>query len=506
MEAALGTPDASAIPTSPHPRSAGRTLLFVGALGITVALLTWRATDAGLGWLAADAVIVAALLAGLGRGWPGPAQWLLAAASLWLAGATAWYASDWALVTAFPASVATLGMLALVTARRIRAATLSDLGGASLEALRAVPGGIADAARTPIAAVGTGARAELYGVIRGALVGVPLAGVFALLLSADAHFRHAVGQVFERSGEGAELALWTAATTAALLVSWAILARVQRAREAVAPPLPALPYRVEGDAPPLVVASAAPAGPRVRTLTWGIVLGHVVAVFGLYVGANAGSLFVGHATLRSTGTATYAEYLHEGFTQVSVATLLAVACVVLGHVLLRPRDGSPRVAGGKAIVAVELALLGLVGVTLASSAHRLSLYEEAYGYTYLRLGVWLLQLGVAGLLSITVARCLARGWRGWGTALVWSGVSFAVLAGTVNADGWIARRNVARAGAGAPLDLDYLGDLSEDARGVLVDVGRIDADAAAELDAAWRSSTRAHHEHGWRALRGLGAP
>ena len=52
--------------------------------------------------------------------------------------------------------------------------------------------------------------------------------------------------------------------------------------------------------------------------------------------------------------------------------------------------------GGKVLVGVELALLALVGVTLASCAHRLALYEEAYGYTYLRLGVWFLQLGVAG--------------------------------------------------------------------------------------------------------------
>jgi hypothetical protein len=425
---------------------------------------------------------------------------------LWLAGATVWYASDWALVTAFPASVVTLAMLAVVTARSIGATTLSDLGGASVDALRAIPGGIADAAKTPIAAVGAGARGHFFGMLRGALVGVPLAGFFALLLSADSHFRHALGRMFQRSGEGMELAVWTAATTAGLLVSYAVLARLQRPRTpraAIPAAWLALPYRAEGDAPAPLLA---PPGPRVRTLTWGVVLGHVVAVFGVYVGANAGSLFVGHEHMRSRGTATYAEYLHEGFTQVSVATLLAVACVVLGHVLLRPRAGEPRITGGKALIAVELALLGLVGVTLASCAHRLAIYEEAYGYTYLRLGVWLLQLGVAGLLMMTAARCLGRSWRGWGTALVWSGVSFALLAGTVNADGWIARRNVARARAGAPLDVGYLAGLSEDARAVLPDVRAMDLDAADELEGAWRYSTTVHHEHGWRARRGLGAP
>jgi hypothetical protein len=504
--AALVHAHSPACPSSPETRSAGWTLLAVATVGVAVALLTWRVTDAGLGWLVADAVLVAGLLAGVGRGRPRVAEWLLAVASLWLAGTTAWYASDWARATAFPASVVTLAMLGVVTARRIHATALSDLGGASVDALKALPGGIADAAKAPIRAVGAGARGHFFGVLRGALVGVPLAGFFALLLSADSHFRHALGRMFQRSGEGIELAVWTAATTASLLVAYAVLARLQRPRDPHAS-LPAawlaIPYRAEGDAPTPVLA---PTGPRVRTLTWGVVLAHVVAVFGVYVFANGGSLFVGHEHLRARGTATYAEYLHEGFTQVSVATLLAVACVVLGHVLLRPRAGEPHVAGGKALVAVELALLGLVGVTLASCAHRLALYEEAYGYTYLRLGVWLLQLGVAGLLVMTGARCLARSWRGWGTALVWSGVAFGVLAGTVNADGWIARGNVARARVGAPLDVGYLADLSEDARGVLPEVRGIDPDAARELERAWSDSAAAHHAHGWRALRGLGAP
>ena len=493
-------------PSALSSAPAAWTLLAVATAGVALALLTWRVNDVGLGWLVADGVLVVAVLAGVGRARPRPAQWLLAGASLWLAGATAWYASDWAHVTALPASLVTLAMLAVVTARRIGATHLSDVGGASLDALRALPGGIADAARTPIHAVGAGARGHLFGVLRGALFGVPLAAVFALLLSADSHFRHALGRLLERSGEGVELGVWTAATTAGLLVAYAVLARLQRPRHPggrmLLAPL-ALPYRAEGDAPAPAVA---PAGPRVRTLTWGVVLAHVVAVFGVYVFANGGSLFVGHAHVRSRGTVTYAEYLHEGFMQVSVATLLAVACVVLGHVLLRPRSGAPRVAGGRALVAVELALLGLVGVTLASCGHRLALYEEAYGYTYLRLGVWLLQLGVAGLLLMTAARCLARSWRGWGTALVWSGVASGLIAGTVNADGWIARRNVARARAGASLDLGYLAGLSEDARGVLPEVTAFDRDAAVFLEESWGQARAAHRAHGWRSLRGLGAP
>ena len=177
---------------------------------------------------------------------------------------------------------------------------------------------------------------------------------------------------------------------------------------------------------------------------------------------------------------------------------------MIGHQLLRPREGGA-IAGGRWLCFVELALLGLVGVTLASCSHRLSLYEEAYGYTYLRLGVWLLQLGVAGLLAMTAARCVARGWHGWGAALAWSAIGFTLFAGALDADGWIACHNVARARAGAPLDTEYLASLSEDARGVLPQVAALDRDAADWLEGAWSVQASAHRRHGWRSLRGLGA-
>ena len=506
-------PPAPESPLAPPSEAgkAGRVLLVVGALGAAITALTWGCADVGLGWLATDAVLVVAVLAGVGRGRPRLAEGLLAFASVWLAGVTAWRASDWSVATALPGSLVTLGMLALVSARRLEATSLDGVGRASFEALRALPGGLVDAAKTPVRAVGAGARTHLLGVLRGALVGVPLAGVFTLLLSADARFRQALSRMAHGGGTGAHVVGWSLATAVGLLVAYAVLDRLQRAPAAIAivPPawLAALPFRGEGDAPsPATYAAiAASSGPRVRPLTWGVVLAHVVAVFGVYAAANGSTLFAGHDHLRARGTTTYAEYLHEGFLQVSAATLLAVACVVVGHALLRPRTAGAGPAGGRVIAGVELVLLALVGVALASCAHRLSLYEEAYGYTYLRLGVWLLQLGVAGLLAMTIARAVARRWRGWGTALVWAGVAFGVLGASVDADGWIAEGNVARARAGSSLDVEYLQSLSEDARRVLPAVAAIDLDAASTLDQTWSQEAQAHGGSGWRAMRGLGA-
>ena len=495
-------------PAPPNPRSASRTLAGVGAVGIVVAGLTWRASP-GLGWLVADAVLVAGVLAGLRRGRPGPAEWILGAASVWLAGVACWRASDWALVTALPASVAMLAALGLVAARRIRVGRFDEIGRASIEALRAFPGSLVDAAKMPAVALDAQARTRAAQVLRGALVGLPLAGFFVVLLAADNAFASLLEGVAVRSGDGLELGLWTAATTASILLACTVLQRLQR-RELAAASAPArvgepVPYRMEGDRPAVVEDAPAAPRPALRPLTWSVSLLQLVAVFAIYVVANIKSQFAGHELLRSRGTMTYSQYVHAGFFEVAVATFFAVAVVAVGHGLLRARGDDGPLPGGKALAAIELTLLGLAGVTLASSVHRLALYEDAYGYTELRLGVRLAQIGVGGLIALTAVRCALRSWRGWGTALAWSAVAFAVLVSSTNADAWVARRNVARARAGLALDTAHLASLSEDASVVLGDLRELDPQAAQFLASTWGTSAAANHGRDWRSWRGLDA-
>jgi hypothetical protein len=350
------------------------------------------------------------------------------------------------------------------------------------------------------------------------LIGTPVALAFALVLAADAPFRRALAGMLGGAGHGLDFMFWTVATLCALLVAHAVLWRLREAHatEAVSvAAAPAGPYRATSDLEGFTQA-VGPAGPRLRPLTWSVVLAQVVAVFGVYVAVSARSLFATHAHLREHGTTTYSAYLHEGFGQVTLAALLAVACVGVGHVMLRPRgETTARIAGGRGLVVVELLLLSLVAVTLASCAHRLSLYEEAYGFTYQRLGVWVLQLGIAGLLAMMAARCLARAWQGFASALVWAGLALLVGAGSFDADLWIARRNLALVPAAARgacgdfptnlvhADLDYLATLSEDARSVVHEGGLCPWETR-QLDEAWIDKARAHRLGGWRSLRGLG--
>jgi hypothetical protein len=492
-------------PVPPSARFASRTLLAVGGVGMVVAALTWRAVP-GLGWLAADVVLVAAVLAGFRRGRPSLAESLLAASSVWLAWVNCWRASDWAMMTAFPGSALALVALGLVAARRIRLERFDEIGEATIEAVRQIPGGIVDAAKMPAFALDGKARGRALQVLRGALVGLPLTGFFVLLLAADNAFAEALERAVGRAGEGIDLVVWTVATTTAVLLACATLQRVERGAIAAASSSAVhdpIPYRMEGDRPLLPFAPVP--RPRLQVLTWSIVLLQLVAVFGVYVAANSRSGFATHELLRSRGTWTYSQYVHEGFFQVAVATLFAVACVGIGHALLRPRGARGPVPGGKALAAIELTLLGLVGVTLVSSVHRLALYEEAYGFTGLRLGVHMAQVGIAGLIALTAARCVLRAWRGWGAALVWSAVGFGVVVASTNADAWVAGQNVARARAGHGLDTAHLASLSEDAKVALTELKGVDGDAYQFLSETWRASATANHPRDWRSWRGLGA-
>jgi hypothetical protein len=108
-----------------------------------------------------------------------------------------------------------------------------------------------------------------------------------------------------------------------------------------------------------------------------------------------------------------------------------------------------------------LCLLTLV--VLASALRRLGLYEDAYGFTRLRLaahglGLWLALVFVLLLAagSTRHARWLPR------TALVATGTSLLTFA-LANPDRMIAERNVARWEATGRIDVPYLRSLSADA-------------------------------------------
>lgn len=198
----------------------------------------------------------------------------------------------------------------------------------------------------------------------------------------------------------------------------------------------------------------------------------VDAVFVLFLVAQAAAVFGGHAYVEDTTGLTYADYVHQGFGQLTIATILTLFVVwaTARKVKDTPTD--------QLWMRGSLGLLcALTLVVVGSALHRMNLYQEAYGFTTLRVTVDVFE----GWLGVVVVLVMVIGGLGYGAwlprlALVTGAVAVIGLA-AVNPDGWVAGRNIDRFEATGKLDIGYLQGLSADAAPVIAD--RLPADAAA---------------------------
>lgn len=197
----------------------------------------------------------------------------------------------------------------------------------------------------------------------------------------------------------------------------------------------------------------------VRSLEWVVPIVALDVVFATFVGVQLTVLFGGHDHVLRTQGLTHAAYARGGFGQLVVVTLLTVA-VVAAVARYAPRASLAQ----RVTLRVLLGLLCLLSlVVVASALYRLHLYEEAFGFTRLRLfmNVFESSLGVViGLVLVAGVR-LNGSWLP--RAVVATGaLGLLVLAG-LNPDGFVASRNVERYEATGKIDLLYLQNLSADA-------------------------------------------
>ena len=136
------------------------------------------------------------------------------------------------------------------------------------------------------------------------------------------------------------------------------------------------------------------------------------------------------------------------------------------------------------------ALLGalclLTLAVVASALYRMSLYQDAFGYTVLRVFVdgFELWLGLV-VVMLLVAGIRLSGWWVPRAALVAAAV-FALGFAVMNPDAWVASRNIDRFDAGDSLDTSYLSSLSADATPVIV--ARLPADVSACITQSWQGT------------------
>jgi hypothetical protein len=296
-------------------------------------------------------------------------------------------------------------------------------------------------------------------VARGLLVGLPLALIFAVLFaSADPIFRRGLDDVL---GLQIDLGTFTGRILFVLGTAWLAAALFTIAASG-------LPAMERGSS--LGAAASSPPIDRLRGLgavEAFIILVAIDLVMAAFVGLQIAYLFGGLDTLAAIGM-TYSDYARRGFFELVAAACLAGAVVLALETTVERRTRPYLVA--------LLALVALSAVVLASAAMRLRLYQDAYGWTELRLYVLvtIVSLGVA--LVVTAALVLADRTRWLGHALAVIGVVALIGLNVIAPSAVVAERNIARVldpslvppDGHAGLDRAYLSVLPDDAIPVVV--------------------------------------
>lgn len=212
--------------------------------------------------------------------------------------------------------------------------------------------------------------------------------------------------------------------------------------------------------PPRVDLVAVPEGtPVTRAWEWLVPVGVVIATFVVFLVAQGAALFGGHDYVQRTTGMTYAESVHQGFGQLTLATALTLVTVAIASRRAPRETDRDRVL----LRSVLGALCMLTLVVVVSALARMYVYQEAYGFTVLRVLVIAFELWL-GLLVVLVMVAGVRLRGGWlpRAALV-SGASFLLVIGLANPEAWVAQRNIDRYAESGRLDLTYLTSLGADA-------------------------------------------
>jgi hypothetical protein len=289
----------------------------------------------------------------------------------------------------------------------------------------------------------------LMPVLRGVLLALPVLGVFTLLLaSADLVFAHVLAGLFRLDVllRLPELG-WRGVVV--LGAAWFIAGGLAYA----------LTRRDPASGPDAVEAELA-ALPRLVGIGFVEVATLLVLVDTLFLGfgwLQWTYLFGGQANITAAGY-TYADYARRGFFELLLVAVLTLGLIVALQTLTRRRTR----AQARGFQALSSLLIAGVLVLIAAALQRMLLYEEAYGYTELRLYVHVFLVWLAVVFGWFLLTLWTRPARFAGGCLLAALGVLATLNG-INPDATIAQQNLARYAQSGKLDAYYLTHLSVDA-------------------------------------------
>ncbi|MDP4179260.1 MAG: DUF4173 domain-containing protein, partial [Bacillota bacterium] len=161
---------------------------------------------------------------------------------------------------------------------------------------------------------------------------------------------------------------------------------------------------------------------------------------------------------------TYAEYARKGFFELVLVTLINL-------IIILATGSFTKINSNKIYAAVKVLnsfLVFCTGVMLFSAHFRMSLYEETYGYTYLRIFTHAFMIFIFVLLIISLIKIWNQKLVVLKYYIIVSLIAY-ILINFVNVDSIIAKNNIERYHHSEEIDVSYLTQLSYDAVPQLLD-------------------------------------
>ena len=191
---------------------------------------------------------------------------------------------------------------------------------------------------------------------------------------------------------------------------------------------------------------------------WAVPLGVLDAVFSAFVAVQFAVLFGGHAHVMGTQGLTYAEYARQGFWELLCVSALTL--LVLGGVI---RVADRTAAADRLLLRVLVGILCATSVVVVISAvHRMWLYQQAYGFSILRLMVITTEIWLGVVFLLVAAAGMRMSGRWLPRAALVAGVLALLGLAALNPERLIADRNIDRFQQTGRLDAHYLSELSSD--------------------------------------------
>lgn len=290
---------------------------------------------------------------------------------------------------------------------------------------------------------------SLFPILRGLLIALPILILFTLLLaSADLIFADYLENLvnwnfLDSLGEWIWRGFWM------LVVAWLAIGGLALA----------LIRRVEDHDQGLLdlALQRLPTAVSLGFIESTIILLLVNTLFSSFVSIQFTYLFGGRQNINLEGY-TFADYARRGFFELVAVAVLSLALIIgLNWITRRAAKSQIRLFN-----VLGSLMIGFVLVMLVSAWRRMALYEATYGYTELRLLVYVFMAWLALVLGWFLLTLWLRPDH-FAIGVLVAAMGFLATLNLLNPDAFIARQNLDRYALSGDLDATYLTTLSNDA-------------------------------------------